>query len=142
MSRTVKTLSFLLLTWRLFAADNLELTLAEAHALALKNQPQILASEANFHRADQLVTEARSAYYPSINGDITGSQANLNARIGAGFLTDSRLFNRFGYGLTVSQLITDSGRTPNLVAQSRLQSESSRKDYQTWRSSTFIAYRS
>ncbi|MBV9308741.1 MAG: TolC family protein, partial [Acidobacteriaceae bacterium] len=117
----------------------LKLTLAEAHALALKNQPQILASEANFHRADQLVNEARSAYYPSINGEITGSQANPNARIGAGFLTDSRLFNRFGYGLTASQLITDSGRTLNLVAQSKLQAESSRKDYQTARENVLLA---
>ena len=139
MRRTVKALPFLFLAWTLFAADSLKLTLAEAHALALKNQPQILASEANFHRADQLVNEARSAYYPSINGEITGSQANPNARIGAGFLTDSRLFNRFGYGLTASQLITDSGRTLNLVAQSKLQAESSRKDYQTARENVLLA---
>jgi outer membrane protein len=54
-------------------------------------------------------------------GEVTGSQGNPQARIGAGFLTDSRLFDRFGQGITLSQLITDSGRTPNLVAASRLQ---------------------
>jgi outer membrane protein len=92
------------------------LTLEQAHALALKNHPQVLASEANYQEAQQHVTETKSAYYPTIDGDITGSQANQDARIGAGYLTDSRLFTRLGYGITLSQLITDSGRTPNLVA--------------------------
>ncbi|MGO9228320.1 MAG: hypothetical protein ACLQKA_03780 [Bryobacteraceae bacterium] len=43
------------------------------------------------------------------------------SRIGAGFLTDSRLFDRFGDGFTLRQLITDSGRTSNLVASPRLE---------------------
>ncbi len=55
-------------------------------------------------------------------------QANHDARIGAGLLTDSRLFNRFGYGITVSQLITDSGRTGSLVRSAKLQSEASKQD--------------
>ena len=58
----------------------------------------------------------RSAYYPAVSGDITGSQGNNLARIGAGDLPASRLFNRVGQGVVVRQLITDSGRTPNLVA--------------------------
>jgi len=110
-----------------------QLSLQDAQAMALKNHPQILASQANYLRANQVVTETRSAYYPTLNGDITGSQANQDARIGAGFLTDSRLFNRAGYGVTLSQLITDSGRTPNLVASSRLQAQASRQDYQATR---------
>jgi len=52
------------------------------------------------------------------------------ARIGAGFLTDSRLFDRFGDGFTLSQLITDSGRTPNLVASSRLEAGAAERTYQ------------
>jgi len=112
---------------------NPTLTLQQAQALALKNQPLLLASQANVSRVGQLVRETTSAYYPTVNGEITGSQANNGARIGAGFLTDSRLFSRFGYGLTVSQLITDSGRTPNLVASSRLLEQSSEKDYQSTR---------
>ena len=107
-----------------------QLSLQDAQAMALKNHPQILASQANYLRANEIVTETRSAYYPALNGDLTGSVANQDARIGAGFLTDSRLFNRFGYGVTLSQLITDSGRTPNLVASSRLQAQASQQDYQ------------
>jgi outer membrane protein len=109
------------------------LTLQDAHAMALKNHPQLLASQANYLRANEIVTETRSAYYPGINGDVTGSQASDNSRIGAGFLSDSRLFSRFGYGVILSQLITDSGRTPNLVASSKLRSQASRQDYQATR---------
>src|SRR5260370_29566144 len=116
-----------------------QLSLQDAHALALKNHPQVLASEANYLRANEIVTETRSAYYPALNGDVTGSQASDNARIGAGFLSDSRLFSRFGYGVTLSQLITDSGRTPNLVASSKLQAQASRQDYQATRYDVLMA---
>jgi hypothetical protein len=92
------------------------LTLQDAQAVALKNHPQVLASQANYLRADQIITEARSAYYPALNGSITGGQAQLNSRLGAGVINDPGLFNHFGSGIALSQLITDSGRTPNLVA--------------------------
>src|SRR2546421_4818247 len=92
-------------------ANGPPLTLQDAHAMALKNHPQVLASQANYLRANEIITETRSAYYPGINGEVTGSQASDNARIGAGSLSNSRLFSRFGTGVTLSQLITDSGRT-------------------------------
>ena len=109
------------------------LSLAEAHSLALKNHPQVLASQALSQRAGELTVEARSAYYPSLNGEITGTQANLNSRLGAGAINDPRLFNHFGSGLTLSQLITDSGRTSNLVANSKLQAQASREYYRATR---------
>lgn len=115
------------------------LTLQQAESLALKNQPRLQVSQAYAQRAGQLVREAKSAYYPTINGEVTGSQANTGARIGAGLITDSRLFNRFGYGLTLSQLITDSGRTPNLVASSKFQEQSSQKDFQATRYNVLLA---
>jgi outer membrane protein len=109
------------------------LTLQDAQAIALKNHPQVLASQANSLRAGEFVTEARSAYFPALNGVVTGAQANMSSRLGAGVLNDPRLFNHFGSGLTLSQLITDSGRTSNLVANARLQSQASQKDYQATR---------
>jgi outer membrane protein len=101
--------------------------------MALKNHPQVLASQALSLRADQITREARSAYYPALNGEVTGAQANLNSRLGAGVLNDPRLFNHFGSGLTLSQLITDSGRTPNLVANARFEAQASREDYRATR---------
>ncbi len=91
---------------------------------ALQNHPQIQAAQYEAAFTSQLVVEARSAYLPTVTAEITGSQANHDARIGAGFLSDSTLFNRLGDGFAVSQLITDVGRTKNLVASARLQNQS------------------
>lgn len=126
-------LCFALTTLLSAQAPEPSLTLEQARALALKNHPQVLASQATYLRADQLTREARSAYFPTLNGDITGAQAEVNSRIGAGLLNDPRLFNHFGSGLTLSQLITDLGRTQNLVANSSLQAQASRADYQATR---------
>ena len=109
------------------------LSLADAQALALKNHPQVLASQALSSRADQFIRQARSAYFPALNGEVTGAQANNSARLGAGTLNDPRLFTHFGTGLTLSQLITDSGRTQNLVANARLQADASREDVRATR---------
>jgi outer membrane protein len=96
------------------------LTLQDAEALALKNHPQVQAAQHAVAAQGQRVVESRAAYYPDIYGLATGSEANRDGRIGAGYLSTSSLFNRFGDGIQIDQLITDSGRTPNLVAQSRL----------------------
>jgi len=98
-----------------------KLSLQDAGALALKNHPKLLAAQNAQSAMNQRIYQARSAYYPHLDGDVTGSQANPRARIGAGLLNDPSLFNHEGQGLVLSQLLTDSGRTPNLVASSRLQ---------------------
>ena len=109
------------------------LTLKDAEALAIKNHPQVQAAQLNYQASQQAVAEARSAYFPVLQGDVTGSQGNPQARIGAGYLAASRVWDRFGQGITVSQLITDSGRTRNLVASSRLQAQASSQQYQATR---------
>ena len=106
-----------------------KLTLRQAEDLALKNHPQVLAAESEVGAMGQEVVEARAPYFPALAGEITGSGANQQARIGAGFLTASRLFNRFGQGINVSQLITDSGRTSNLVASARLHATAAQQNY-------------
>jgi outer membrane protein len=107
-----------------------KLSLQDAEALALKNHPRVLAAQHVQSAMNQRIDETRSAYYPMLAGDVTGSQANPRARIGAGLLTDPSLFDRVGQGITLSQLITDSGRTPNLVASSRLQASAAEQTVQ------------
>ncbi len=109
------------------------LTLKDAEALAIKNHPQVQAAQLDYQASRQAVAEARAAYFPTLDGDVTGSQANPQSRIGAGSIAVSRLWDRFGQGVTLSQLITDSGRTSNLVASSRLQSQASSQTYQATR---------
>jgi outer membrane protein len=115
------------------------LTLQDAEALAVKNHPRVIAAQTEVAYANQQVTEARSAYYPDLSADLTGSQGNDLARIGAGELSASRLFNRFGQGIVLSQLVTDAGRTPNLVASSRLRAQASAQDYQRSRYDVLLA---
>jgi len=107
----------------MFAQTPPTLTLQQAEALAVKNHPQIQAAQNEVNYATQQIVINRSAYYPNITGDLTGSQGNDLSRIGAGDLAASRLFDRESQGVIIQQLITDSGRTPSLVASARFQAQ-------------------
>jgi outer membrane protein len=115
------------------------LTLKDAEALALKNHPQVQSAQYQALASNQVVREQLSAYYPTSYGSVTGSVADHEGRLGAGFLTVSQLFNRFGQGITIQQLITDSGRTPNLVASSRLQAQAAQQNVQATRYDVLLA---
>ncbi|HUB82180.1 MAG TPA: TolC family protein [Bryobacteraceae bacterium] len=110
-----------------------KLSLQDAEGMALKNHPEVLAAQNAYSALNQRITEVRSAYFPQLNGEATGSQGNVGARIGAGYITDSRLFDRYGNGVILDQLITDSGRTPNLVASSRLNASAANQTVQATR---------
>jgi outer membrane protein len=114
----------------LIAQAPVKLTLQDAKALALANHPQVIGAQNENAYTSQLITESRAPYFPTLDAALTGSQGNSLARIGAGALSASRLFNRFGQGIVFSQLVTDSGRTKNLVASSRLNAEASAQTYQ------------
>jgi outer membrane protein len=94
------------------------LNLHDAEQLALQNHPQIQAAVNLAGLAQAQVTQARSAYYPLVYGSATGSYAENNTRIGAGALSSSRVFDRYGNGISVSQIVTDFGRTHELVESS------------------------
>lgn len=115
------------------------LTLDQAVAMALRNHPQVQAAQNEVNYARQQVTVNRSGYYPTLTGEITGSQGNNLARIGAGELAASRLFNRFGQGVEFSQLITDSGRTPNLVASARFDQQATEQTLAATRYDVILA---
>src|SRR5262245_35978722 len=70
------------------------LTLDEAKTLALNNHPQVLAVQNAAEYTNQQVVVARAPYFPTISADITSTGGNSQARIGAGALSATRLFNR------------------------------------------------
>jgi outer membrane protein len=98
----------------------LRLTRVQAEQLALKNNPRISVGHLLGLAQHQIYREARAAELPNLNGAVTAVNANEGSRIGAGSLTASRLLEHAGAGVTLSQLITDFGRTINLVSSSRL----------------------
>lgn len=94
------------------------LSLAEAEAIALKNNPQITVGKLRALQARQFVRESRSALLPNAYLSLTGVDANPGSRLTAGFLNNPILFPRAAGGATVTQLVTDFGRTTNLLASS------------------------
>ncbi len=96
------------------------LTRAEAEQLALKNNPRVSVGRLLALAQHEVYRETRSAELPTFNGAITAVDANEGSRVSSGSLTASRLFVHAGAGVTLSQLLTDFGRTVNLVGYSKL----------------------
>jgi outer membrane protein len=97
-------------------AAGTSLTRRQAEALALKNNPQISVGKLRALMAGQYVREQRSALLPTAYLSLTGVTASDGARISAGALNNPIIYPRAATGATVSQLITDFGRTTNLVS--------------------------
>src|ERR1700691_4475290 len=115
------------------------LTREEAEQLALKNNPRISVAALLALAQKQVIRETRSALLPALNGNLTGVDAEQASRISAGSLTASRLLYHAGAGLDLSQLITDFGRTQNLVASSKLQAKASQQNAQATREDVVLA---
>jgi outer membrane protein len=94
------------------------LTLEQAEALAIKNNPQISIGKLRALTAQQYVREARSALLPNAYLSLTAVDANAGSRIAAGFINSPSLYSRAAGGASVSQLVTDFGRTTNLLSSS------------------------
>jgi outer membrane protein len=101
--------------------ETTSITRSDAERIALKNNPRITASRLLALAAGQVTRQTRAGYLPQIYGAITAEKAEDGSRIGAGELTDSRLYTHAGTGGTLSQLITDFGHTRELVATNKLQ---------------------
>lgn len=104
------------------------LTLAQAEATALRNNPQITIGKLRALVAQQYVRETRSALLPTAYMSLTGVDSEAGSRIAAGALNNPILFSRAAAGATVSQLVTDFGRTTNLVSSSQFQAKAEGKN--------------
>ncbi|HYL61065.1 MAG TPA: TolC family protein [Candidatus Methylomirabilis sp.] len=99
-------------------SNGTSLTLAQAEAIALKNNPQITVGKLRALVAHQFVREARSALMPTANLSLTAVDSNPGSRMAAGFLNSPVLFPRAAGGAELNQLVTDFGRTTNLLSSS------------------------
>jgi outer membrane protein len=103
------------------AAPGSQLTREDAERMALTNNPRVSVSHLLALAQHQVVRQSRSAELPTLTASLTAQDANEASRVSSGSLSASRLFTRAGGGVNFSQLITDFGRTTNLVASSKLQ---------------------
>ena len=120
------------------AAASQSLTLQEAEKIAIQNHPQVQAATYLAAEAKAQVTEARSAYYPHAYGSATGVEAETNSRVAAGALNNSIIFSRFADGVTVQQLVTDFGRTQELVKSSNLHARAQEENVTTSRADVLL----
>jgi outer membrane protein len=115
------------------------LTLAQAEAIALKNNPQVSVGRLRSLIAQQSVRVERSALLPNASVNLTGVEANAGSRVAAGGLNNSVVFPRAAEGAVVSLLITDFGRTTNLVASAEFHAKAEEENEAATRAQILLA---
>lgn len=103
------------------AAAPQPLTLDQAEQLALAHNPHITAARLLALAQMQVTREARSNEMPTAVVNLTAVDAHPGSRITAGLLNNPSVYDRAAGGLTVTQLLTDFGRTRNLVRSAQSQ---------------------
>ncbi len=120
-SRKILFTGVLLGAYAAMAQGPTRLTLSEAQRLAIQNNPQFSAARYNAAAAYQVPAQYRAATQPIATAAFTGVGADNGSRLAAGGLNNPVVYDRVGSGLTVGQMITDFGRTSNLVQMAKLQ---------------------
>jgi outer membrane protein len=115
------------------------LTRQQAEQIALANNPRIRISQLIARMQHQAVRERRSDQLPNLSGNMTAVTANTGSRISSGYLTASSLLEHAGMGIQLNQLITDFGRTRNLVASAQLQEKARAADAEASRQDIVLA---
>ena len=80
----------------------------------------------------------RSAYFPTVFGSVTGAEAQDGSRIAAGGLNNPIILDRVAAGVSVSQLVTDFGRTSDLVQTASLRAQALQQDAVTDRADVLL----
>jgi outer membrane protein len=119
--------------------QTMNLTLAEAERLAIQNNPQFAAARLNAAAAHQVPLEYRAGLAPFVAGSVTGVGADSGSRLASGGLNNPVVYNRLGSGLIVNQLVTDFGRTGNLVTTARLRAQAQDQSTETARADILVA---
>jgi outer membrane protein len=120
---TMGALILILASTPIHAQEKLRLTLAEAEKLAVKNNPHLAAATLVAAAASQVPAEYRSAYFPTLFASATGVDAENGTRLAAGGLTNPIVYDHIAGGVTVNQMVTDFGRTGNLIDMAKLHAD-------------------
>ena len=116
----------------------LKLTLAEAQRLAIQNNPRFASAGLTAAAAHQVPAQYHAAYEPNMSGDFTGVGADNGSRVAAGALNNPVVYNRLGSGLSIAQMITDFGRTGNLVNMAKLHADAQDQTAQATRADVLL----
>ena len=114
------------------------MTLKEAEQIAIQNHPQIQAATQLAAASSAQVKEVRSVYYPQAFGSATGVESEHDSRIAAGGLNNPIVYDRYANGVTLGQLVTDFGRTHELVKSSSLRAQAQQENVTTTRADVLL----
>ena len=110
----------------------------QAQQIALRNHPRIASAELAAQASGFAVKEARSAYYPTLSGNVTGVGTEHGSVLSAGAVTTSSIYSRQSSGVVANQLITDFGRTANLTKSAKLRNESQNQNVTNTRAQVLV----
>jgi len=102
-----------------------KLTLQQAERIALEHNPTISVAHLLALAQAQVTREARAGELPDASANLTAVGTHDNSRITAGALNNPIVYDRAAAGLTVRQLITDFGRTHNLIRNAQSNAKAS-----------------
>ena len=105
------------------APDTHALTLPEAEHLAIEHNPRISIAQLLQLAQAQVTREVRSSELPGAAANLTAVDSHSGSRITAGALNNPVVYERAAGGITISQLITDFGRTHNLILSAQSQAK-------------------
>ena len=115
------------------------LTLNDAQALALKNNPQISVARLTALASQQVTRQVRSSLWPTATVDLTAVDSEPGSRITAGLLNNPTVYPRAAAGAMVTQLITDFGRTTNLISSASLTAKAENQNAAATREQILLA---
>jgi outer membrane protein len=114
--------------FKLMAQAPAAVSLVQAQQIALKNHPRIASAELAAQATGYVVKEARSAYYPTLSGNVTGVGAEHGSVLSAGAVTTSSIYSRQSSGVVANQLLSDFGRTRSLEQSAKLRNASQNRN--------------
>lgn len=104
-------------------ANAVPLTITQAEQMALAHNPRVSIANLLALAQGQAAREQRASELPTVSANLTAVGADNGTRITAGALNNPVLYQRAAAGVTLNQLITDFGRTRNLVASANLRAQ-------------------
>jgi outer membrane protein len=114
------------------------ISLAQAQDIAVRNHPRIASAALSAQASGFAIKEVRSAYHPTLSGNVTGVGSEHNSVLSAGAVTTSSIYNRASTGIVVSQLLTDFGRTASLEQSAKLRNASQNQNVTNTRAQVLI----
>ncbi len=112
--------------------------MADAERLAIQNNPQFASAQNTERAVAEVPFEVRASLRPTVTGNVTGVGADSGSRLAAGALNNPTVYSRLASGINVNQLVTDFGRTHNLIEAAKYRAQAQSEATETTRENILL----